>query len=345
MSLKILTSLLIAILGGYIAYLLNIPLPWMLGSLFTSILWNLSSKNFKTISHGRKIGQFIIGFSLGLYFTPVIIELIFQNIFLLFFGIFLCLLVSFISIILNSKKDLSFATTYFTYLPGGASEMVNLSSRFKGDKTHITLGHTTRIVILVFCVPLLIKFLSIESHQLFSPLAESKQDFNITIITLLFIAAFIGVFLWRSLKLANPWMIGSLLGTAVITYFGNLNLQIPSIFLAIAQILLAMSLAEPITKSSFINNINYLPRMFLSSLIMVGILIVLSYFLGKFFEINYLTIALGMMPGGISEMSLTALQLNLNVAIVSTMQTIRLIAVMVVAKPMYLLLQKYLDKK
>lgn len=47
-----------------------------------------------------------------------------------------------------------------------------------------------------------------------------------------------------------------------------------------------------------------------------------------------------MMPGGISEMGLTAKQLNLNVAIITTMQTLRLLIVMLVAKPIFIWIQQ-----
>lgn len=340
---KILISFFIAILGGYIAYLLYIPLPWMLGALFTSILWNLTTKNFKPIPYSRKLGQFIIGFSLGLYFKQEIVDLILKNLALLFSGIFICLLISFLTIFINSRGHLSFATTYFTYLPGGASEMVNLSHQFNGDKTHIAIGHTVRIILLVFCVPILIKLLSFKSSFSLPPIVNSENHFSLSLILLLFITAILGVFFWKLLKQANPWMIGPLIGTGLITYFKNIDLQVPLFYLALAQIVLAMVLAEPITRKSINDNIYYLPKIFLSSFFMIFLLISISFFLGTFFKINYLTITLGIMPGGISEMSLTALQLNLNVAIVSTMQTIRLIIVMIIAKPFYILFNKIIN--
>lgn len=337
---NLLLSLIIAGSGGYLATLLGIPLPWMLGSLFASICWNLTSQRFATIPHGRRIAQYTIGVSLGLYFTPTAITLIYNNIGLLFSGVFFCLFVSLIIIYFNARNERSFATIYFTYLPGGASEMTNLSKHYHGDNTYIAIGHTTRIILLVFCVPFLVK-LFIPLNEI--TLQEETTD-SLDFLSLLFllIASAIGVHLWRFLKQPNPWMLGALLGVGVITYFNNYNFKIPSPYLSIAQILLAMALAEPITRKSLRTSITALPRMFISSLISIIVLFTISYFLSLYFHIEFLTIALGVMPGGISEMSLTALQLNLDVPIVSTLQTTRLIMVMLTAKPIYHLMHQFL---
>lgn len=86
-TLKLFVSFIVALIGGYLASLLNIPLPWTLGSLFTAILWNLFTTHYEILKPGRRIGQFIIGISLGLYFTQDIVELIIQEWFLLSLGV------------------------------------------------------------------------------------------------------------------------------------------------------------------------------------------------------------------------------------------------------------------
>lgn len=344
---RLILSLIIATSGGGIAYWLNIPLPWTLGSLFTSIILNISTSQLITVRHGRKLGQFIIGFSLGLYFTHEVVDLIFNNIGLLFVGVLLCLTVSFLIIYCNSFFSSSFPTVYFTYLPGGASEMVNLANKHGGDRTHIAIGHTVRIILLVFSVPFIVKYLLTSEASGLSALIQNQEKFGWTfgIGVLLVLSSALGTYIWMLSKQANPWMLGALIGTAFITYFFDLNLKIPSELLAFSQILLAMALAQPITLCSLRSNLGSLKGMIISSAAAILFLILLSYALTFFFNIDFLTITLGMMPGGISEMSLTAEQLDLNVAIVSTMQTIRLLAVMLIAQPCFVFLLKRLKNK
>lgn len=334
----LLISFIVALIGGYLASLLNIPLPWTLGALFTSILWNLFTPNYTIFKSGRRVGQFLIGTSLGLYFTRDIVELIIAEWLLLSLGVMGCLLVSLFLILFNVRKPLAFSTIYFTYLPGGASEMVNLSKKFGADPAVVAIGHTVRIIVLVFSVPLLATiWVDVEHLDL-----VSKTENNVRILGILAIAigSVIGITLWKKSKQANPWMIGTLLGTALPTYFMELSMKMPVSLLALAQVLLAMALADPITVKTLQHGLKYLKDMFISTILGIIALILSAYILSVIFNFEFLTIGLGMMPGGISEMGLTAKQLNLNVAIVTTMQTLRLVIVMVVAKPIFICLER-----
>lgn len=330
---NLLVSFIVAFIGGYLASLLHIPLPWTLGSLFTAIIWNLSTQNYTVLKQGRRIGQFIIGVSLGLYFTKDIVQLITQEWFLLSLGVVLCLLMSLIIIFINVKQHPSFATVYFTYLPGGASEMVNMSKKFGADPAFVAIGHTIRVVVLVFSVPLLATIWSDAEHV--ANVVQSENNIVFLGILASLVCSFVGVFTWKKLKQANPWMIGALFGTALPTYFMELSMKVPVPLLAFAQVLLAMALADPITKKTILHSLKYMKGMMLSSMLSIGALILAAYVIASSFHLDFLTIGLGMMPGGISEMGLTAKQLNLNVAIVTTMQTLRLLMVMVVARPIY----------
>lgn len=326
-------SFIVALVGGYLASLLHIPLPWTLGSLFTAIVWNLCTSHYTILKQGRRIGQFIIGVSLGLYFTRDIVHLITQEWFLLSLGVVLCLLMSLVIIFINAQRHLSFATVYFTYLPGGASEMVNMSKKFGADPAFVAIGHTIRVIVLVFSVPLLATLWSDAEGVATTAKPDEHWMFWGIIVSLL--CSFIGVFIWKQLKQANPWMIGALLGTALPTYFMELSMKVPVSLLALAQVLLAMALADPITKKTIIHSLQYMRGMLLSSMLNIGALILAAYVIASSFHLDFLTIGLGMMPGGISEMGLTSKQLHLNVAIVTTMQTLRLLMVMIVARPIF----------
>lgn len=217
--------------------------------------------------------------------------------------------------------------------------MVNMSKKFGADPAFVAIGHTVRIVVLVFSVPLL--------ATIWADVERVNQ--NVVIeneivwlgIMMIFIGSFFGVFFWKKIKQANPWMIGALLGTALPTYFMELSMKVPVSLLALAQVLLAMALADPITVKTVKHGLQYMRGMLLSSILGIGALIIFAYIISSLFQLEFLTIGLGMMPGGISEMGLTAKQLNLNVAIVTTMQTLRLLIVMLVARPVFIWIQRF----
>ena len=62
-ALAYLPSFLIACTGGVIANLLNLPIPWLLGSLFAVGCMSLSGLPIKTAGFSRKAGLMVIGIS------------------------------------------------------------------------------------------------------------------------------------------------------------------------------------------------------------------------------------------------------------------------------------------
>ena len=57
--------------------------------------------------------------------------------------------------------------------------------------------------------------------------------------------------------------------------------------------------------------------------------------LGWLTWLDFRSLTLGMMPGGIAEMSLTAETLQLSVPLVTAMQTLRLVLVLFLAEPLF----------
>ena len=61
-------SFVIAAIGGVLANLLHLPIPWLLGSLFAVGGSSMLGMPIKSAAFSRKAGLMIIGISLGLYF-------------------------------------------------------------------------------------------------------------------------------------------------------------------------------------------------------------------------------------------------------------------------------------
>ena len=57
-------------------------------------------------------------------------------------------------------------------------------------------------------------------------------------------------------------------------------------------------------------------------------------------NVDRVSLMLGMMPGGITELCLTAEALHLSVAVVTALQVLRLFLVMFLAEPLFILWQR-----
>jgi len=77
---KLLTGGVIALIGAIVSVWLHTPLPWMLGPLLFVAISRMASAPIASSANLRYLGQWGIGISLGLYFTPHVVGVIAQNI-------------------------------------------------------------------------------------------------------------------------------------------------------------------------------------------------------------------------------------------------------------------------
>jgi len=60
--------------GGYAARTVHLPLPWLLGALFTTMALSLTGAPVRLIPWGRPAGTIVVGASTGLQFTAAVVE-------------------------------------------------------------------------------------------------------------------------------------------------------------------------------------------------------------------------------------------------------------------------------
>jgi uncharacterized membrane protein AbrB (regulator of aidB expression) len=67
-------ALAVGALAGWMCMLLHTPIPWMLGPLFALAFLRVAGVDIAAPGSARYLGQWIIGTSLGLYFTPFVVQ-------------------------------------------------------------------------------------------------------------------------------------------------------------------------------------------------------------------------------------------------------------------------------
>src|SRR5262245_6025066 len=99
----------------------------MLGPLFTVALLRVAGVDIGTPIAARDIRQWIIGTSLGLYFTPYVVRQVGSLWWLLVVGALFAIALGYISgIALAKLANVDKTTGIFASVPGGASEMGTL---------------------------------------------------------------------------------------------------------------------------------------------------------------------------------------------------------------------------
>lgn len=322
---------LVGLAGGYLASKVGWPLPWMVGSLLAIILvrcltpWQLSE-----IPHGRKCGQCIIGLGIGLHFTPAVIEQVASHFLLIFFAALFTTVSSGVGVWLLRRTGEDRATAFFASMPGGSGEMVNLGARNGAVLSQVAAAQSLRVLAVVLCVPALFKLLIGDGVALNHPGSVSWGW--LALIVPLGVA--VG-FLWQRLRQPNPWLFGPLLVAATLSLAANLQIALPNGASQVGQWLIGSGLACHFNRAFFRRAPSFLGRTLVATGLCMLIAGAAAWGLSLMTALDLRSLTLGMMPGGIAEMSLTAETLQLSVPLVTALQVMRLLFVLFLAEPLF----------
>lgn len=323
--------------GGFIASLIGWPLPWMIGSLLAIILVRcLTPWQLKEIPGGRKFGQWVIGVGIGLHFTPLVMEQVASHFGLIFFGALLTSVSSVVGVWLLRRTGEDRATAFFSSMPGGSGEMVNLGARNGANLGQVAAGQSLRVLVVVLCVPALFKYLLGEGAPLSHP---GTVDWRW--LALVFPLGALAGWAWQRLKQPNPWLFGPLLLSALVSVCFNLHIGLPDGASQLGQWLIGSGLGCHFNRAFFRRAPSFLGRTLLATALTMAIAAASAWGLSVFTRLDLRSLTLGMMPGGIAEMSLTAETLQLSVPLVTAMQVMRLLFVLFLAEPLF----RYWDRQ
>ncbi|MDD0974395.1 AbrB family transcriptional regulator [Pseudomonas fontis] len=322
---------LVGLAGGYLASCVGWPLPWMVGSLLAIILVRcLTPWQITEIPHGRKGGQWIIGIGIGLHFTPQVVEQVASHFGLIFFGALITSVSSLLGVWLLRRTGEDRATAFFSSMPGGSGEMVNLGARNGAVLSRVAAAQSLRVLAVVLLVPAAFKFLLGDGVPL-RHAGAVDWGWLAVIAPLGVLAAFI----WQRLRQPNPWLFGPLLVASVISISGNLHVGLPDGASQIGQWLIGSGLGCHFNRAFFRRAPSFLGRTMIATALTMLIAALAAWVLSAVTQLDLRSLTLGMMPGGIAEMSLTAETLQLSVPLVTALQVMRLLFVLFLAEPLF----------
>ena len=126
----------------------------MLGPLSALAFLRVAGVDIGVPTPIRYGGQWIIGTSLGLYFTPMVVAQVVDLWWVLLAGALFAIVLGYVAgIVLAKLAGFDKTTGIFASVPGGASEMMILGERFGGRLDRIVAAQSLRILIVVAIVP------------------------------------------------------------------------------------------------------------------------------------------------------------------------------------------------
>lgn len=323
-------TLALALLGGLLARMVHLPLPWLLGALLPCALLRMRGVRLGAPRAAQAAGQWVIGTALGMYFTPAV---------LLRAGewapwIALAVLWSFalggfLSWALIRWGEADPATAYWSGPIGAAAEMVLQGERAGARVDLVAAAHSLRLLLVVIIVPLAYDRLGLHGSDRYLTGAQTVEAPGLLVLVAVTVGA---ALLVRRLRGPNPWMLGSLAGALALTGSGHLGSALPAWVSPLGQLLIGISLGGRFGPGFFERAPRFLAVVGAVTLGGMAGSAALATLIGWGADIPLATIVLATSPGGIAEMCLTAQALQLGVPVVTAFHATRVVALLLVVQ-------------
>lgn len=325
---------------GFAASRAGLPLPWMIGPLVGTAALSLAGLPVAIHTSVRKAGQLGAAVAIGTTFTAPVLEGMVRHLpVILGCGLISIAIGLGVALIQCRVAGTGFRTSYFACLPGGVAEMSVLAERYGGETSLVALAQSLRVIVIVLTIPFLLTLF--HGGQLAGPtIALTGAGLWLPGLALMLgLAAGIGYTLDR-LRVMNAYFLGGL-AVGILATVGPLSLSpVPQVLINAAQVMIGVALGGRLDPALLRRMGRFLP----ATLGATGLLIlgngVVAIALAPLLGIDLASLILASAPGGIAEMSLTAKALHLAVPLVTAFHLVRILLIISLAAPLYLLTQR-----
>ncbi|GGE29572.1 monooxygenase [Agaricicola taiwanensis] len=327
-------ALAIGLCGALVFNHYQLPLAWMLGAMLFCMLATLLRIPVTAPSTIRPPVIAIVGVLLGSGFSPQILAGIGSWIPTLL-GLFAFMLVSGVVCVTYLCKVGGFdlKTAYFAGMPGGLAEMIVLGDDKGADTRLIAMVHSARVFTIVMTLPFVVQWLSgVDLGSRGRSAGLSLFEVHWSTPAWLFGVAVAGAILGHLLRLPSKYLMGPMLLSLIVHVSGISDFHLPREIVSGAQLVLGTVVGCRFAGTTPGQILKVL-RLALGATVML-LLITLGFaeivsFLSSYEQVPLM---LAYSPGGLAEMSLIAVAMQIEVAFVATHHIVRILAVMIFAR-------------
>lgn len=308
--------------AGYAASSVHLPLAWVLGPLVAAAVIGIVGIRLPAPTVTRRAGQLIIGSTVGLSMTgSVVAGLAAWLPLMLVTALFSILVSATLSTLLARFAHIDGKTAFFCVLPGGLSEMGNIGASIGAQMEPIALIQALRVAIIVLLIPPLM-----VAHGLYQA-PEPIPDLSPEFVAFALSVSLGGALLAHAVRFNNPWVVGALVATGILTALGILQGRMPHLLFTLGQILIGYNIGTRFRRDA----LHRLPRVAAIGIgvILLAVFVMAIYALGLTyaFELDFAVAFLSSSPGGTAEMAATAQILHLPVALITAFHVVRAVLV------------------
>jgi membrane AbrB-like protein len=312
--------------AGYVCTLLRTPIPWMLGPLFVVAALRVAGAPLDAPLSARHGGQWIIGTSLGLYFTPFVVRHVVDLWWLLLLGAAFAIALGYVSGVALARLARCDKTTgIFASVPGGASEMTILGERFGGRMDRIAAAQSLRILVVVAIVPGAITAAGVHGSDAY---VQGAKTFDAWGFALLMLLTFAGGVVFQRIRAPNAFVLGALAVAIPLTAMSIDLSMMPPLVSNAGQCMLGCALASRFQPDFLRGAHRFVVAVAVTVLFSIALSGVFAVAMAWLSGQSIASLVLGTAPGGMAEMSITAKVLQLGVPLVTAFHVTRIVVLL-----------------
>jgi membrane AbrB-like protein len=327
--------------GGAVARLAHLPLPWLLGSLFTIMALSLAGAPVKLISWGRPAGTLVVGASTGLQFTATVVAKLVTLLPLIIAGALLSTIVGAIGgLIYMRLSGVDRVSAFFATVPGGVVETLNVAPQYGGQLEPIMVAQTTRVALIVVFAPFLVISLTGGGTQ--NPLLAVPVAPWLPLLGILAVSGLIAAFISRT-RAPNAWLMAPLFLAAIVGHLGWVEGRMPDLLIIAAQVVIGVALGAQFRPEFLTRLFRLLWASCVVVLFAAGSMALFGAAIAWLMGYPVPTMVLAMAPAGIAEMVLTGKVLGLDSTMIAGFQLMRIIIVLIWCRTALILFKQVAD--
>jgi len=323
---QLVIGLLAGLAGGWIFALLDLPAPWLAGSMIGAVVAVLAGVKFTLPRWLSAAALILLGIQTGTSVNWETLERAFQWPISIAFLCITMIAVTWASYAYYVRRPgWDRPTALFASLPGALALVLMLADAARADMRRVTISQSIRLFFLVAALPAIIESISPPHVLVVLPPTGS-----VLAVTILVVASAAAGLILEKLKVPAGLILGSTLISATLVLTGIVDGAAPQGLLIIANVVLGVMIGSRFGSFRLAELRQFLAEGFSGFLIALAVASAGAAITSIVADLPFALTLLAFSPGGLEAMTIMAFALNLDPAYVAAHQVVRYVGMCLV---------------
>ncbi|WP_425305603.1 AbrB family transcriptional regulator [Alloalcanivorax marinus] len=331
----LLRSLMVGTVGGVLAAHIGLPLAWMLGPLVANLAASIGGARVAVPENLRLAFLGVLGLVLGSRMTPELVARLVD--WPISGALLLAGVAASTSVVAAWFRRCGFdpVTAWFSAAPGAMTAMIMMGEASGGDPRRVAISQSLRIIlVLLILPPLFWLYEGVDGGRGDNAAPHFENLWLIAMLPLL-------IPLGNRLRIPTAALMLPLVVSGLLSGFGVASLRMPDWGMNLMLLVLGCAIGSRFRGLSLSLLRRHLLESFVATLLSLLILALFAELVHQAIEVPRDVALMAMAPGGIGELAILAVALNLDPMFVAFHHLLRIVALMLVA-PLW---AKYLTRR